>query len=342
MPLPNETPRPRLTVLVPCLNELESLPHFFEAVIPVLERCAGKEWSILVVDDGSTDGTFDLVMARHEGDARVGIVALSRNFGHQAALTAGLAFVNADHIAIMDADLQDPPQVMDLMFQKVAGEGFDLCLGVRGKRVAPLLLNVTYKLFYRLMKGLADHPWPLDAGDFSVFNHRVHRAMLQLPEHDRMLRGLRSWVGFKSTQVSYERPVRGHGRTKYNVWKLMALALSALTGFTTAPLRLASLIGFGMSVLTLLAGLLFLINRLFPSFTLFGYYVGANPGTTTLLLYVSLVSSMLFLCLGIIGEYLMVLVRETKRRPCAIVARHSAGLAATSEDGQVLTVADFS
>lgn len=335
-------PTTKLTVLVPCLNEEDSLPHFLESVIPALERCAGADWSILVVDDGSTDGTYDLVAARHANDPRIGIVSLSRNFGHQAAITAGLAYVNADFIAIMDADLQDPPQVMEQLFSKVTNEGFDICLGVRGKREAPVLLNVAYKLFYRLMKSLSDHPWPVDAGDFSVFSRRVHQALLRLPENDRMLRGLRSWVGFKSASITYERPARGHGRAKYNFWRLLALAISAMVGFSTVPLRLASLIGFGMSLFTLLAGFLFLLNRLFPSFWLFGYYVGANPGTTTILLYASLVSSMLFLCLGIIGEYLAVLIRETKRRPCAIVTRHTPGIAASAQNAHVVSLADDS
>lgn len=318
--------RPRLTALVPCLNEEESLPHFIDAAVPALQRCAGDDWTILIIDDGSTDGTYDIVAAKHQADPRIGIISLSRNFGHQAALSAGLDFADADHIAIMDADLQDPPEIMEQLFGRVARDGFDICLGVRGRRRAPLFLNLAYRLFYRVMRSLSDHPWPVDAGDFSVFNRRVHLALLRLPETDRMLRGLRSWVGFKATSITYERPSRGHGQAKYNFWRLLALALSALVGFTTAPLRLASIIGFGMSLLTLVVGALFLVNRLVPSFSIFGYYVGANPGTTTILLYFSFVSSMLFFCLGIIGEYLVLLVREAKRRPSAIVARHTSGL----------------
>jgi len=247
--------------------------------------------------------------------------------------------VREDKRHLHTADLQDPPEIMEQLYEKVSKQGFDICLGVRGHRQAPALLNLAYKLFYRLMKNLSDHQWPVDAGDFSVFNHRLHEALLCLPEHDRMLRGLRSWVGFKADAISYERPARGHGATKYNFWRLLALAISAVVGFTTAPLRLASLIGFGMSVLTLLVGFLFLANRLFPSFSLFGYYVGADPGTTTILLYISLVSSMLFFCLGIIGEYLVVLVREAKRRPLAIVARHTGGLVPQIQNGHVLTFA---
>ena len=327
---------PKLTVVVPCLNEEESLAHFFEALIPSLERCVGADWSIIIVDDGSTDGTYDLVNARHQRDPRIGSVSLSRNFGHQPAINAGLAYANADYVAVMDADLQDPPKVLEQLYAKVAVENYDVCLGVRGRRNAPWLLNVAYKTFYRLMRNLADHPWPIDAGDFSVFNRRVQEALLRLPEHDRMLRGLRSWVGFKTASVSYERPARDHGEAKYNFWRLLALAVSAMAGFTTAPLRLASLLGFGMSVFTLIVGLLFLINRLMPRFSLFGYYVGADPGTTTILLYFSLVSSMLFFCLGIIGEYMVILVHETKRRPSAIVARHTVGLSGRIDTGHVM------
>lgn len=340
MPSDSAATRPRLTALVPCLNEEESLPHFFDAAIPALERCVGADWSILVIDDGSTDGTYDLVSAKSATDSRIGVISLSRNFGHQAAITTGLDFADADYIAILDADLQDPPEIMEQLFKEVAHGGFDICLGVRGRRQAPFLLNVAYHVFYRLMKSLSEHPWPVDAGDFSVFNRRVHQALLCLPETDRMLRGLRSWVGFKSSSITYERPARGHGQAKYNVWRLLALALSALVGFTIVPLRLASIIGFGMSLLTLVIGFLFLLNRLIPSFSVLGYHVGANAGTATIVLYFSFVSSMLFFCLGIIGEYLVVLVREAKKRPSAVVARSTSGLRARAARSHVLHLLD--
>ncbi len=195
----------------------------------------------------------------------------------------------------------------------------DVCLGVRGRRDASLFLRIAYRLFYDVIGRLSVPPWPRNAGDFCVFNRRVHTVLLALPERARTLRGLRSWVGFRQEQIEYDRPARVHGRSKYNFAKLLSLALDSFVAFSNVPLRLASLAGIGMSVMTLVIAALFLINRLFPEITVFGFWVGANPGVTTIVLYLSFVASILFFCLGIIGEYVLLLLRESQGRPSAII-----------------------
>ncbi len=311
---------PRLCVVVPCYNEQEMLPEFFAAVIPVLEEATGSDWSILCVDDGSRDATFCTIAEWHRRDSRISGVRLSRNFGHQAALSTGLAYARGEYIGIMDCDLQDPAEVLADLYRACAADGLDVCYGVRGRRDAPWFLRAAYSAFYRIIQRAADHEWPRDAGDFCVLSARAQQALLSLPEQSRMLRGLRSWVGFRQSGIKYDRPARLRGSSKYNLRKLTALALQGLISFSNIPLRLASWMGVAMGILSVLFGVLVLANRLLPRFTLLGYWVGANPGTATLLVFLAFTLSVLFICLGIIGEYLVLLLHEIKKRPSAIVA----------------------
>jgi polyisoprenyl-phosphate glycosyltransferase len=309
-----------LCVVVPCYNEEEMLPCFFNAVIPALEEATDGNWAILCVDDGSRDATFDVISAWRLRDARISGVRLSRNFGHQAALSVGLAYARGRYIGIMDCDLQDPVEVLTELYRTCVRESLDVCNGIRGRRDAPLLLRAAYSAFYRIIEKTAHHPWPRDVGDFCVISARCQQALLALPEQSRMLRGLRSWVGLRQSGIRYDRPARFRGTSKYNVSRLVALALQGLIAFSHIPLRLASFMGLGMGVFSILFGLLILVNRLFPHATLFGYWVGANAGIATVLLFLAFTLSILFLCLGIVGEYLIVLLQEIKRRPAAIIA----------------------
>jgi len=310
----------RLCVIVPCFNEEEMLPAFFETLTPILDEATDGEWSIVCVDDGSRDRTSDVIAAWHRRDPRISGVRLSRNFGHQAALSVGMAYARGEYIGIMDCDLQDPAEILAELYQACERDGLDVCYGIRGRRDAPWFLRTAYSAFYRIIQRAADHEWPRDAGDFCVMSARCQQALLKLPEQSRMLRGLRSWVGFRQAGISYDRPARLCGSSKYNLGKLTALALQGLISFSSVPLRLASFMGVAMGFFSVLFGLLTLINRLFPRFTLLGYWVGANPGTATLLVFLSFTLSVLFVCLGIIGEYLVLLMQELKRRPAAIVA----------------------
>jgi dolichol-phosphate mannosyltransferase len=311
-----------LSVVIPCYNEEESLPHLLAQLTPHLEDATAGAWEVILVDDGSFDETAEIIRNAHQSESRVRGVVLSRNFGHQAAIFAGLAYASGAYVGVMDADLQDPPQVLIQCFKKARDEQFDLIYAVRKRRQANPFLKLAYWGFYRAMNAVSEHPWPLDAGDFSVFSRKALRLIMQLPEHVRVLRGLRSWVGLKQGSVEYDRPERGKGDSKYSLLKLGGLALNALISFSNLPLRLASLLGLTMSALSFVLGMAFLVNRLFPSFTLFGYYVGANRGTATIVILLLIFGSLLFLCLGILGEYLAIVVKEIKGRPVAIVHHH--------------------
>ena len=310
----------RLCVIVPCYNEEEMLPVFFDAVIPALELATYGQWSILCVDDGSQDATFATIANWNQRDHRISGVRLSRNFGHQAALSVGMAYACGEYVAIMDCDLQDPPAILAELYRTCLRDELDVCYGIRERREAPLHLRAAYWLFYLIVNRAADHAWPRNVGDFCVMSARCQRAILSLPEKSRMLRGLRSWVGFRQSGVRYDRPARSRGVSKYNVARLMGLALQGLISFSHIPLRFASLMGLAMGTFSILFGALIAANRLWPQFTLFGFWIGANAGAATILVFIAFTLSVLFVCLGIVGEYLIVLLQEIKGRPAAIVA----------------------
>lgn len=326
----------RLSVIVPCANEEAALPELFRILIPRLQESTDGAWEIIVVDDGSSDRTGQLIRDQHQREPRVRGIVLSRNFGHQSALFAGLAYASGNYIGVMDADLQDPPEVLLQCLSKAQREGFDVVYAVRQSRNANPMLKTAYWLFYRLMRATAENAWPVDAGPFSVFNRRVQRLLLELPEHVRVLRGLRSWVGLKQGSVPYDRPRRDLGKSKYSVVKLFGLAVSALVSFSTLPLRFASLLGVGMSGVSLLLVVLVLLNRFIPKFSLFGFHIGANPGVTTIVILLLVLSSLGFLCLGILGEYLGLLLREVKRRPIAIVRERVGVKTLSAREGLVM------
>ncbi len=307
------------TLVVPCYNEEDALPHFFDAAIPALDQMTSGNWRIICVDDGSRDRTFELIAQKHLGEPRVSGVRLSRNFGHQPAVATGLAYAPGRYVGVIDCDLQDPIEILVAMYRKSVADGLDVCYGVRARRDAPVFLKIGYWAFYRIIKKAAAHSWPEDAGDFCVMTARCLHMVLSLPEHSRMLRGLRSWIGLKQAGYPYERPARLHGVSKYNIHRLVLLAMQGLIAFSSIPLRFAGFIGFATGTLSLVFALLILINRLFPGFTLFGYWIGASAGTTTIVLLGAVMFSVLFLCLSIIGEYLVVLMEEVKRRPTGVV-----------------------
>jgi dolichol-phosphate mannosyltransferase len=313
-------------LVVPCYNEEEMLPAFFAAVVPRLCAAMGENWRIVGVDDGSSDDTFAILAREHLADPRIAGVRLSRNFGHQAAVSVGLAFAKGDYIGVVDCDLQDPVDVLIELYQKARQEQLDVCYGIRASRDTPLFLRLAYSAFYRVAERMAEHHWPRDAGDFCVMSARCHQVLLSLPEYSRMLRGLRSWVGFKQAGLSYRRPARLHGSSKYNLRGLLTLATQGLTAFSTIPLRLASIIGLAMAGFSVIFGALVVVNRFFPRFTIFGYWVGSSPGVTSLLCFLAFVFSILFTSIGIIGEYLGVLLQEVKRRPTAVVESVLGGL----------------
>jgi glycosyltransferase involved in cell wall biosynthesis len=309
------------SLVVPLLNEEPVLRQLLRELAAQLDAWVRGRWEVILVDDGSSDGSRDLIVERNKQDGRFKGLLLSRNFGHQAALSIGLACAGGRFVGVIDADLQDPPEVLRKLYETCVTEKANVAFGVRTTRDAPFVLQLCYRIFYRFMNRFSDHPWPMDAGDFCVLDRKAVAMLRSLPESNRVLRGLRSWIGLRQVAIPYERPRRRAGSSKYNFAKLANLASDSVVGFSAVPLQIAVWSGLTMSALCLLLMLLFLLNRLFPRFTLLGYYLGANPGIATIAILLTLVSAINFLCLGIIGQYLAVVLKEVKRRPQAIVER---------------------
>jgi len=303
---------PRVSVAVPLHNEEAVVPELLHRLGAVLDALPGGPHEIVFVDDGSTDRTFDLVAAAAVRDTRIVALSLSRNFGHQAALTAALDEVRGDLVALMDGDLQDPPEALPTLLAGLAA-GNDVAYARRVRRKEGLLLRLAYDLFYRLITRLSRIPLPLDAGDFSVMTRRVVDAMRRSPEHHRYLRGLRTWVGFRQTGVDVERAERFAGQSKYSYGALFRLAFDGIFAFSTAPLRAAALIGALAIALSTL-------------FALYAIYVRvaldrSPEGFTALIVVMTFLSGMNLFFLGVIGEYLGRVYEETKARPLYVLSR---------------------
>jgi dolichol-phosphate mannosyltransferase len=278
-------------------------------------------WEVILVNDGSQDGTEACIEAFNQLCPNIWGVCLTRNFGHQPALYTGLTHSRGEVCAFMDADLQDPPDVLLKLVRTVLSGQYDVAYGVRATREAGPLLKACYRSFYRLMGAISEHPWQMDAGDFCAMNRRTVDMLLSLPERDKFLRGLRSWVGLRQVGISYSRPKRLLGRSKYNYSRLYRLAMKGVVGFSTVPLRVASLLSLGMGFVCTLGAAFLILNRLFPAFTLFGYSIGASQGIATLAVLILLMASAVLASLGIIGEYLAVVLVEVKQRPVSLVSR---------------------
>jgi len=304
---------PSVGLIVPCYNEEEVLPALFETLEPVLDRL-GPEARVLLVNDGSRDGTAGLLDAQCARDSRYGVLHLSRNFGHQAAISAGLQHVRGEAVVLLDADLQDPPDLIPAMVATWR-EGFDIVYGVRQKRKEAWVLRAAYRVFYRLLKRMANVDIPLDAGDFSLMDRRVVDLLNHMPEQNRFVRGLRGWVGFRQAGLPYERAERRAGAPKYNLTRLMRLALDGLVSFSIVPLRLAVWLGLATS----LFGFLYLVYAVAERLL-----VGTTPpGWASLVVLILLLGGIQLVMIGIIGEYVGRIFEEVKGRPRFIVARET-------------------
>ncbi|MBU8546614.1 MULTISPECIES: glycosyltransferase family 2 protein [Roseomonadaceae] len=307
--------RPALSVVVPAYDEQEVLPAFHARLVPVMEAI-GLPWEVVYVNDGSRDGTLALMLALRAQDSRVAVVNLSRNFGKEIALTAGLDHAAAEQaVIVIDADLQDPPEVIpDLV--AAWRQGFDVAYARRRAREGETWLKkATAAAFYRVMKRIGGKvDLPADTGDFRLMSRRALDALLALREQHRFMKGLFAWVGFPSIPVLYDRAPRAAGETKWNYWRLWNLSLEGITAFTVGPLKVATYLGLFTAFGAVIYGVQLIIRTI-----LFGNPVAGYPSLMAVVLFLGGVQLM---TLGIIGEYLGRVFNETKRRPLYIVERH--------------------
>jgi dolichol-phosphate mannosyltransferase len=305
-------PDRRLSVAVPLFNEEQGVGELIRRIGAVLDAMSGGPHEMVFVDDGSSDRTFEILTETARRDPRIVAISLSRNFGHQAALSAALDHVAGDLVVVMDGDLQDPPEAIP-QFVAESEKGYDVVYARRVKRKEGWLLRLSYFVFYRLIAAVSHVRLPLDSGDFSLLSRRVVDRLKEIPEHHRYLRGLRTWVGFRQTGVPVERSERAAGKSKYSAIRLFRLAFDGIFAFSMAPLRAASLLGLA----TIVGSLAFAAYAVYVKVIL-----GKSPtGFTALIVAISLLSGVQLLVLGVIGEYLGRVYDETKGRPHYVIGR---------------------
>jgi len=300
---------PTYSIVVPVHNEQDSLRELHRRLADALAQLDGDAEAILV-DDGSTDLSYPLMLELHNRDPRFKIVQLSRNFGHQLAITAGIDLARGEAVVVMDADLQHPPELLP---ELAAGwrEGYDVVYGVMTARPEGWLKRTTAHAYYRLLRRLASVEIPAAAGDFRLADRRVIEAFQAMPERNRFVRGMFAWLGFRQLAVPYVVPPRFAGSSKYTLRKMIRLATDGLTGFSTAPLRLVLDLGFVASVLSFLFGLATLISKFAGVFLV--------PGWLTIVLVTSFIGGIQLIVIGVVGEYVARIYDEVKARPLYLV-----------------------
>lgn len=301
---------PLLSVVFPVYNERESLDQLVARARPVLEKATQGRFEVIFVDDGSRDGSAEILDRVSASDSRFKVIHFSRNFGHQPALQAGLDAARGEAVVLMDADLQDPPELIAALVEKWR-EGFDVVYAVRRKRKEAVWKRLAYATFYRTLRIIADVDMPAEAGDFSLMDRRVVDALAAMPERNRFLRSLRSWVGFRQTGVEYERDARGAGTTKYTLRKLIALAMAGYLGFSSFPLRLASWLG----ILAAMVGFIVTVWVVFSKLT----DPTVPQGWASLSALILFMGGVQLMMLGILGEYLRRVYDEVRNRPLYVV-----------------------
>ncbi len=328
----------RLSVVEQSFDEEAVIGLTHRRLVETLGRDRPFELEIVYVNDGSRDRTEELLFERADADPRVKVVSFTRNFGHQPAVSAGLRHATGDAVAVIDADLQDPPEVILALMEKWA-EGYDVVNAVREKRKEGVVKRAGYALFYRLYRRLASIDVPLDSGDFALMDRRVVDVMNALPEKNRFVRGLRAWSGFRQTGVAYERQSRAAGETKYSFAKLVRLAFDGIVNFSTAPLSLIFGLGVATAILALAAAAGYLVWRL-VDVPILGYTPGQAPGFTTLILVILFFSGVQLISIGILGEYLGRIYQETKLRPTYVVKEVRGGTAPALRGDTLLAARD--
>jgi len=299
-----------ISFIVPFRDEAENILPLHERLCAVMGQGADV-WELVCVNDGSRDDTLAGLLALTARDERVRVIDLARNFGKEAALTAGLDFARGDAVIPLDADLQDPPEVIPLLIAKWR-EGYDVVNAVREARDGDgWLKRTTAHGFYLVINRMSDVPIPYDTGDFRLISRPVIEALKRLPERRRFMKGLFAWVGFRTAEISYRRAPRNAGRTSWNYWKLWNFALEGITSFSSAPLRLASYFGFVISLFAFIYAAVIIFRKL-----IFGNPVAGYPSLIVVILFLGGVQ---LIALGVIGEYLGRLYEESKQRPIYLV-----------------------
>ena len=303
--------KPTLSVVVPCFNEESIVGEMHRRLVALLEQLPA-EFEVFYVDDGSTDSTAELLREIQANDTRVRVIRFSRNFGHQMAITAGLEYASGDAVVVIDGDLQDPPEVIEEFFEKWA-DGNDVVYGMRTEREGETTFKRwTAKMFYRLMGRLSDTAIPVDTGDFRMMDRAVVDALLDMPERDRFVRGMVSWLGFSQVAVPYRRNPRTAGVTKFSLFKMLRFATDGIVSFSILPLRLATWMGFAASGIAMLGILVAVVERLLG-------VEGLVKGWTSMVIAILFIGGVQLICMGIIGEYVGRIYGESKKRPLYVV-----------------------
>jgi dolichol-phosphate mannosyltransferase len=301
---------PEYSLVVPIFNEEETLSELARRLTLLLDALDGPA-EVVLVDDGSSDRSYDLMVAARETDPRFKVLRLSRNFGHQIAITAGMDVAAGNAVIVMDADLQDPPEVVLEMAARWR-EGFDVIYGVREERPGETRFKkATASAFYRLLRRISNIDVPLDVGDFRLVDRRALEAFKSMRETNRYVRGMFSWIGFRQVGVTFQRDERFAGDTKYPLTKMLKFATDGVVSFSAAPLRLALNLGFAVSALSFALGVLAVILKLA------GFY--SIPGLASIAVFVAFLGGIQLLVLGLMGEYVARIHDEVKDRPLYLV-----------------------
>jgi glycosyltransferase involved in cell wall biosynthesis len=307
--LPGETKRPRYSIVAPVFNEEDIVLQFYERVVTVMTDI-GEPFEVILVNDGSQDGSFRVMRDIHVRDSRLRIVDFSRNFGHQIAISAGLEYARGDAVVIIDSDLQDPPELIPKLIERWTC-GAEVVYAQRSRREGETRFKLlSASLFYRLIRSITAVDIPKDTGDFRLLDRRVVSALTALPERHRFVRGLSAWVGFRHEAVPYERKERLAGKTKYPLRKMIRFSLDAITGFSFVPLQAATSLGFLLAGTSLVGIAVAFVLRIFR---------GAIAGQASTLILVLFLGGIQLIFLGIIGEYLGRIYDEVRARPLYIV-----------------------
>jgi dolichol-phosphate mannosyltransferase len=309
---------PLLSFVIPVFNESANITPLFRRIVAACDENDIADFEVVFIENGSWDGSEVILRDLHRADSRVKMVQLSRNFGYQGAITAGLRFASGQWVAVIDGDQQDPPELIPEMLAK-ARQGYEVVYGIRKSRRDPVLMRLAYKCFYRLWRLTADIEIPVDASEFAVMSRRVVDVMNALPERHRFTRGLRAWSGFRQIGIGYDRESRAEGTSKFNFLGNVSLAMDALFAFSTVPIRITILLGLVVttgSLLVALANTVFwFLRTLDPTMI-----TGTLPrGLTQINLMFSVLFGMLLLCLGVIGEYVGRIYEQVKDRPTFVV-----------------------